>query len=113
MGLFNKLPGYVPAQAGLERVILRGIPFSLVAGVGIIWLPSLLIRLWNWSLDTIQLQAVIGKTDIYAFGVMWCYCNLMVALGIWAFIIMLMKGPAYVADAYPLPDADKPADPLK
>jgi hypothetical protein len=30
-------------------------------------------------------------------------------LGIGAFIVMLSKGPAYVADAYPLIDSDKPA----
>jgi hypothetical protein len=30
-------------------------------------------------------------------------------VGLSAFIVMVMKGPAYVADAYPLSDADKPA----
>lgn len=32
----------------------------------------------------------------------------MLTVGIAAFIIMLMKGPANVADAYPLPEADAP-----
>jgi hypothetical protein len=32
---------------------------------------------------------------------------LTVAIG--AFIVMVMKGPAYVADAYPLEDADQPS----
>ncbi len=112
MGLFNRLPGYVPAEPGRERVILRAIPTALTVGLSIIWLPSILIRLLNWPLDARQLQALIGKVDIYALAVMWCYGELMLVIGIGAFIIMVMKGPAYVADPYPLPDADRPANPL-
>lgn len=113
MRLLNRLPGSVPVQPGLERAVLRAIPFALAAGLGILLLPSMLIRLWSWPLDAIQLQALITKADIYAFGAMLCYCNLMVAIAIGAFIVMLMKGPAFVADPYPLSDADRPADPRR
>jgi hypothetical protein len=32
-------------------------------------------------------------------------------VGIGCVIVMLMKGPAYVADPYALPDSDRPAGP--
>jgi hypothetical protein len=33
---------------------------------------------------------------------------MVLTLGIAALIVMLAKGPAYVADAYPLIDSDRP-----
>ena len=36
----------------------------------------------------------------------------MLTVGIAAFIIMVMKGPAYVADPYPLNESDTPDTPF-
>ena len=33
----------------------------------------------------------------------------MLTVAIAAFIVMVMKGPAYVADPYPLSDTDRPS----
>lgn len=106
MGLFNKLPGSQRSQAGLERKILRWIPTALMAGVGLLALPSLILRLTGrqgWGAD----QAA-SMTDIYAMGAILFYCNMIFVVATGAFIVMLMKGPGYVADAYPLSDADAP-----
>jgi hypothetical protein len=35
--------------------------------------------------------------------------NIVLTVAIGAFMVMVMKGPAYVADAYPLEDAEAPA----
>ena len=35
--------------------------------------------------------------------------SIVCTVAIAAFIVMVMKGPAYVADAYPLEDSDNPA----
>lgn len=109
MRLLHTLPGYVPVQPGFERTVLRAIPFALAAGLAALRLPSILIRLWSSSLNEIQLRALINKVDIYASGAMLCYFYLVVAIAIGAIIVMLMKGPAFVADPYPLIDADRPA----
>lgn len=109
MRLLTKLPGFTPTQPGFERTILRTFPFALAGGLTILLLPSVLIRLWNAFPDAITQRGLIDKTDIYTFGAIMCYCYLMVAIAIGAIIVALMKGPAYVADAYPLIDADKPA----
>jgi hypothetical protein len=34
--------------------------------------------------------------------------TVVLTVGIGAFIVMVMKGPAYVADAYPLVESDHP-----
>jgi hypothetical protein len=38
--------------------------------------------------------------------------TVVVTVGIAAFIVMVMKGPAYVADPYPLNEAETPDTPL-
>jgi cytochrome b561 len=47
-------------------------------------------------------------TDIYVISLVILHWTVVLTVGIAAFIIMLMKGPAYVADAYPLEEAATP-----
>ena len=47
--------------------------------------------------------------DIYVTGVVVFHWTVVFTAAIGAFIVYVMKGPAYVADAYALVDADKPA----
>lgn len=44
-----------------------------------------------------------------AAGMEWLLWTLVLTLAIGCAIVMLMKGPAYVADAYEMNDSDKPA----
>jgi hypothetical protein len=98
----KKLPGYQVYEPGLERKILRALPQFIFFGILAIGMPSLLAR---FLLST-QAQKII---DILVIGTEIFYISMIITLGIGAFIVMLSKGPAYVADAYPLIDSDKPA----
>lgn len=106
MGLFNKLPGFQRSSAGVERKILRAIPSVLTIGLGILMLPSLFLRLTGRS--SWDPSEAVSMIDIYAMGAILFYVNMVIVVGTGALIVMLMKGPAYVADAYPLDDADSP-----
>ena len=79
MNLFNKLPGFVRSAPGLEQRIWRRLPAIL---------------LWGTLLPLVLAGANHALTpgDVV----------LTVAMG--CFIVRVMKGPAYVADAYPFPD---------
>ena len=57
------------------------------------------------SAETLQQLTMI---DIYAVSAIILYWNVLLTAAIAAFIVMVMKGPAYVADAYPLDDNDAP-----
>lgn len=108
MDPFKKLPGYEKAPPGLERKILRLIPRAFLIGTGVILLPSLLARLWHMDDTTDLLGKFITTVDIYAFGLLSVLWTALFTVSLGALIVMVMKGPAYVADAYPLLDADKP-----
>ena len=97
----TKLPGYQTYEPGLERKVLRQLPQFIVMGSVAIALPSLLARLLMTPKAERIIDILVISTEIFFLG-------MVVTLGIAAFIVMLAKGPAYVADAYPLIDSDRP-----
>lgn len=108
MDLFKKLPGYRKAPAGLERKLLRLIPKVFLVGTILIALPSAIARWWTVDQAPYLISKFITTIDIYAFGLLTVLWTALFTIGVGAFTVMVMKGPAYVADAYPLIDADKP-----
>lgn len=106
--LFNKLPGHTKTPVGAERTILRLIPKVFCFGSLLIAMPALLMRLLS-LFDLHHVDFKLASTiDILSIGVMIVFWIALVIVGQGAFVVMLMKGPAYVADAYPLVDSDKP-----
>jgi hypothetical protein len=102
MNLFNRLPGFPRTPAGKERVVLRQLPKVFLLGTLLLAVPSLLARLIASPDDALAVMT----TDIYVIGLIILHWTIVFTVGIAAFIIMMMKGPAYVADAYPLQEAE-------
>jgi len=102
MNLFNRLPGFPRTPAGKERVVLRQLPKVFLLGTLLLAVPSLLARLIASPEDALAVMT----TDIYVIGLIILHWTIVFTVGIAAFIIMMMKGPAYVADAYPLQEAE-------
>lgn len=109
MNLFNTLPGFQKTPAGLERQILRRLPRVLWAGTLLLSLVSLLARTWPWSGPEREIATFVTSVDIGVISLVVLHWTVVLTVAIGAFIVMVMKGPAYVADAYPLPDAEQPA----
>jgi hypothetical protein len=110
MSMFNQLPGFVRTPAGLERVILRRMPKAFLLSALLPALAALSARWFDWSGTEAAVAASIQMVDIVAIGVVLLLWTLLLTLAIGAFIVMVMKGPAYVADGYPLVESDRPLD---
>ena len=99
---------------GLERRILRKIPKYLLASVCIPLFMALFVRLppvEGFFATTAEEVAKLHTTiDFLSIAIFISVLPIMLALTIGCVIVMLMKGPAYIADAYKLEDADKPDD---
>lgn len=116
-GWFNKLPGFQRAAPGLEWKLWKKLP--LIFAVGTV-LPLLLAAVVYLTLpDTaatgITAASAADERNFMQFfyllvGVVVLHWTLVLTLAIGCFIVMLMKGPAYVADGYPLNERD-PAPP--
>jgi len=101
----RKLPGYQTYEPGLERKVLHQLPqlpqFTVMGSLTIA-LPSLLARLLMSPKAEKIIDILVISTEIFFLG-------MVLTLAIAAVIVMLAKGPAYVADAYPLTESDRPA----
>lgn len=109
MNLFNRLPGFPCTPAGKERVVLRQLPKAFLFGTLLLAIPSLLARLIAGPDEALA----VTTTDIYVISLVILHWTVVLTVGIAAFIVMMMKGPAYVADAYPLDEAETLDEPPK
>ena len=106
--LFKKLPGHRTSPPGKERWILRQAPMWTLMGTLAILMPSILIRVFPNEGSIAGSAGTAGLIDILVIATLICYWIALFTIVIGAYIVVLMKGPAYVADAYPLEDADRP-----
>ena len=110
MDPFKKLPGFVRSPPGMERRVLARLPRILLLGTVLLCLPALAVRLYVWLADVFDPTALVTTVDIFTIGLVILHWTVVVVVAFYAFIVFVMKGPAYVADPYPLEDADKPAE---
>lgn len=110
--LFNRLPGFQQTPAGQERGVLRRLPKVLALGSLLLCLPSLAVRLWWAGAPDYEVATAITTVDIYAISVLVLHWTAVLTVAIGAAIVVVMKGPAYVADAYPMEGMDRPDEPL-
>jgi hypothetical protein len=104
MNLFNKLPGFVRSPPGWEHRIWRRLPAILLWGT---LLPGALMGL-NHALAPAEPASAASDGalllwDYRLIGIVVLHWTVVLTVGLACFIVRVMKGPAYVADAYPLP----------
>jgi cytochrome b561 len=109
MRLFNRLPGVSRTPPGVERTVLRTLPTALWSGTLLLCLPSLGIHAWAWLTGSADIFQPLTMIDIYSVSAIILHWTVLFTVAIAAFIVMVMKGPAFVADAYPLDDRDMPS----
>ena len=105
---FQRLPGFRRTPAGIERTILRSLPRVWIYGSLLLMLPSLLVGLLGRGAAESGGASTAMAVDILVVTLLFLHWNIVLTLAIGAFIVIVMKGPAYVADAYPLVDAEAP-----
>ncbi|MBQ0929905.1 hypothetical protein KAK07_02185 [Ideonella sp. 4Y16] len=97
---FQRLPGGRRTPPGLERRILRLLPKVLFHGSLLLLVPSLLVRLVGE--DASAASHLTDQVDFWVLALLFLHWNAVLTVAIGAFIVMVMKGPAYVADPYPM-----------
>lgn len=108
MTWLRKLPNSRRHPPGLEWRLLRRMPLILVIGTLLPALAAVMARAWPIGGSPQEIAATHRMVDIYAIGTVSLHWTLVLTVTIACVIVWLMKGPAYVADAYPLPDRDRP-----
>lgn len=100
--LLNKLPGHVKAPAGMEWFLFKKIPAIFAVGLAVF--GGAIFYLYFFS----ELPTAETQRYIYLFlGLLFSHCFFVGAALIGCIVVMIMKGPAYVADPYTLPAENK------
>ncbi len=102
MNFFNKLPGFIKTPSGLEWVLLKKIPWIFAIGSA---MPCTVMLTLYFSNDTLSPEQM--KTIYQCLGVLFSLWFFVGATAIGCIVVIIMKGPAYVADPYELPKENK------
>ncbi|CAG0952682.1 hypothetical protein MTYP_00280 [Methylophilaceae bacterium] len=99
MDYFRKLPGFRRSPSGLEWLLLKKLPLIALLGtlipaafLALLWWAGIIVNFWQ------------DKLTLMVIGFVVFFWTMIVLAGIGAFIVMVMKGPAYIADPYYSPD---------
>ena len=107
MNLFNKLHAR-REPPGLEWQILRKLPRVTLVGLMLPAALAILVRILPPG-PGVNLAKHIKSVDIFAIASAITFFTAVFTVAIGCIIVYIMKGPAYVADAYPLQHSDRPA----
>lgn len=110
MDLLRILPNSRRAPYGLEWVILKKLPMVLLGGALIPLFFSALSHAFPPEGAPMIVARHMTSLDIFAIASALTVWMTVLTVAIGCFIVVVMKGPAYVADAYPLPDSEHPED---
>lgn len=107
MKYLNKLPGFQRSPAGLEWQIWKRLPWIALAGTVLPLVAAALVYLPYWLGPTASGDRAVEHFFYIMVGLVILNWTLVLTLAIGCVIVMLMKGPAYVADAYSLQEMDE------
>lgn len=110
MKWLQRLPGTRREPPGLEWKIFRKLPTLLLAGTLLPVLYAVYVRVYPDPGTASEIARQIELTDFFVVGTLLFHWALILTLAIYCVIVILMKGPAYVADRYDLPDKDSSRD---
>ena len=103
MNYLQKLPGFQRSAAGLEWRIWRRLHWIWLAGTVLPLLASAASCCMNQLDPSAAGQRSTEQFFYMMLGAVLFHWTLVLTLAMGCIIVMLMKGPAYVADAYRLP----------
>ncbi|WP_374475982.1 hypothetical protein [Zoogloea sp.] len=107
---FRRLPGSRREAPGLEWRLLRRLPALAVVGSLLPAFYALGVRVFDGGLPEAEVLKAVQSADILAIATVIVHWTVVFTLAIGCAIVVVMKGHAYVADAYPLVEKDDPTD---
>lgn len=102
----KRLPGFRRAASGLEWAVLRRLPKIAVLGTLLPLVGAVGAVLFLGG-DSASVK-VATTIQIMVASVLVLHWTVVFTVALLCLIVLIAKGPAYVADAYPLVDSDRP-----
>jgi hypothetical protein len=97
MSWLNKLPNSVRSASGLEWTLWRKLPLIFLVGTALPLAAAVALHLLTDQTSAAQ-SRWLQTMDYVAAGVVIFHWTAVTTIAIGCVVVMLMKGPAYVAD---------------
>ena len=108
MNWFKKIPHHYCATSGLEWRLWRKLPLIALAGTALPLLCLALVHLMAEPVPDAAEARWIQMMDYMVGGLIVFHWSMVLTVGIGCVIVMVMKGPGYVADGYWVSHSDQP-----
>ena len=102
MNWLKRLPPTGREPPGFEWFVLRSVPKLMVYGTSLFVIPFAILQYG------IEPSSSSKLWELYFIAGLIFFWTMLFTAALCAFIVYLMKGPAFVADAYYLEDSDLP-----
>jgi hypothetical protein len=102
MNWLKLLPPTRREPPGFEWFVLRSVPKLMVYGTSLFVIPFAILQYG------IEPSSSSKLWELYFIAGLIFFWTMLFTAALCAFIVYLMKGPAFVADAYYLEDSDLP-----
>ncbi len=96
----QKLPGHVRHEAGLEWRLWRRLPLIAAVGTALPALVGLAVHLLAPDNPSAAQLRTLGMLDYSLIGLLAFVWTSILTAAIGCVVVMVMKGPGYVADGY-------------
>jgi hypothetical protein len=107
MQLFRKIDDH-REPPGMERVILKKLPLYLAGGTVVPALVTVFSHLFPPAGTSIEVAKQTGILDYVALGAVFTVWTAALTVAIGCLVVIVMKGPTYAADSYPMEDPEHP-----
>ncbi len=105
----KKNPDSIRAPAGLEWRLIRKLPRLALLGLLVLLLVWGTLHAWPFEGDAQDIQRRLRTFDYSLIGAAIFHVTMVVTVALGCLIVMIMKGPQYTSDSYPVQDADRPS----
>lgn len=113
MNWFKKLPHTRRANSGLEWLVWRKLPLIALSGTLLPLLGLGLLHLFAEPQAGAAEVRWLQIADYVVGGVIFFHWSMVITVAIGCVIVMVMKGPGYVADGYRVSHSDKPREKME
>ncbi len=96
------------SPAGLEWTLFKKLPLLTLAGflvIAVLWGGA---HYWPWAGDIKTAANALGAFEFALIGAAIFHITMMVTIAIGCAVVLIMKGPRYSADSYPVEDSERP-----
>ena len=107
MSWLNKLPDSVRSASGMEWKLWRKLPLILLVGTALPLAAAVALHVTS-DLQSAADARWLQIMDYVVAGVVVFHWTAVLTIAIGCVVVMLMKGPGYVADAMELSHSDLP-----